>query len=248
MEEFKGKFILTGADTDSIAFCYPDGRDIGKPDRERILKEINSMFPDKIRFEDDGYYDTVIVVKAKNYLLKQGDKITIKGSALKATMKETALKDFLEKSLKLLMENKVEDLEELYMDYVDQIKYLKDIKPWCSKKTITESVLTQSTPAQAKVYRAIEGLPVQEGDKIRVFFKSNEEICLEENFDGTFESGRLYEKLFKTVKVFEPIFEKIYGYDEKIIKKTGEVKKIPAWKKVYPNFKLKGNQILLEEL
>lgn len=236
-------FDLVNADTDSISFVAKNSMTMTE-----CLNQINELTPDGIIWEDDGKYDAVIVVKAKNYLLKSGDNITIKGSALKATMKETALRDFLEISLKKLMNKDLEGLQELYMDYVDQIKYLKDIKPWCSKKTITESVLTQSTPAQAKVYKAVQGKHVQEGDKIRVFFKSNEELCLEEEFDGTFEASRLYEKLFKTVKVFEPILEKEYGYEDKIVKKTGEIKQVPAWKKVYPNFKLKGNQKLLEEL
>ena len=236
-------FPLVNADTDSISFVPDRGISM-----EKCLEEINCLSPDLIKWENDGVYDAVIVVKAKNYLLKQGDKITIKGSALKATMKETALRDFLKQSLKLMLNKDLEGLENLYMDYVDQIKYLKDISPWCSKKTITESVLNATIPAQAKVLRAIKGEQAQEGDKIRVFFKTDDELCLQEKFDGQYEASRLYEKLFKTLTVFEPILLKEYGYYKKLVKKTGEYKEVPAWKNVFPNFKLKGNASLLESI
>lgn len=253
----KGREILTGAlewaeknghtivnaDTDSISFVRGNSVTMNE-----CLDQINALTPDKIIWEDDGRYDSVIVVKAKNYLLKTGDKIKIKGSALKATMKETALRDFLEDSLKLMLNRDLDGVMELYMDNVDRIKYLKDISPWCSKKTITESVLNKTTTAQARILAAVQGIRVQEGDKIRVFFKSEKEVCLQENFDGTYDADRLYEKLYKTVKVFEPILEKELGYKDKVVKKTGEVKKVPLWKDRFPNFKLKGNKNKLEEL
>ncbi len=246
----KNSHVLVNADTDSISFV-PNSEihtSEGKITMEKCLEEINALSPDMISWEDDGIYDSVIVVKAKNYLLQAGDKIKIKGSALKATMKETALKDFLENSLKLMLNRDLDGVIDLYMDNVDNIKYLKDISPWCSKKTITESVLNKTTTAQARILAAVQGIRVQEGDKIRVFFKSEKEVCLQENFDGTYDADRLYEKLYKTVKVFEPILEKELGYKEKVVKKTGEVKKVPLWKDRFPNFKLKGNKTKLGEL
>ena len=236
-------FALVNGDTDSISFT-----DDGTGNMKQYLNEINALYPDLINWSDDGYYDSVIVVKAKNYLLKKGDEITIKGSALKATMKETALTSFLKESLTLLMDHRLNDLQDLYLDKVDEIKYLKDITPWCSKKTITEAVLTGTGTTETRIRAAIQGINVQEGDKIRVFFKSATEVSLQENFDGTFDSDRMYEKLYNTVAVFSPILEKEYGFDDKIVKKTGEVKKIPVWKSKFKNYKLKGNKVELESL
>lgn len=237
------EYEVCNADTDSISFIPTNGITMGD-----CLQELNSLTHEKIVWDDDGIYDAVIVVKAKNYLLKRGDKITIKGSALKASMKETALRDFLADGLNLLVEKDFEELEAMYMDYVDHIKYLKDITPWAFKKTVTESVLTQSTKAQEKVFAAIQGVHYQEGDKFRMFFKSDDELCLVDKFDGTYCADRLYEKLFKTLSIFEPILQVEYGNDEKVVKKTGKIKLVPKWKRVYPNFSLKGNKRLLETL
>ena len=48
-------------------------------------------------FRSDGYFDTIIVLKAKNYILCNNGKIKYKGSALKDPKKELALKEFIDK-------------------------------------------------------------------------------------------------------------------------------------------------------
>lgn len=240
----KNSHKLVNADTDSISFVPSDPQ----INMNEVIKQINATCPDGIVWEDDGKYDAVIVVKAKNYLLKSGDKVKIKGAALKATMKETALRDFLKTSLNYMLDKDFESIEELYMDYVEQIKYLKDITPWAFKKTVTESVIKQTTPAQVKVFNAIKDVNYQEGDKFRMFFKTADELSLVDKFDGTYDADRLYKKLYSTLSIFEPILQQKYGNDEKIIKKTGEKKLVPRWKKVYPNFALKGNKAMLESL
>lgn len=234
---------MVNADTDSISFVPSGGLTMGD-----CLQQINATSPDKIVWENDGIYDAVIVVKAKNYLLKQGDKVIIKGSALKATMKETALRDFLEAGLKLLVEKDFSGLEEMYMDYVDQIKYLKDITPWAFKKTVTESVLQQTTTQQVKVFNAIQGVHYQEGDKFRMFYKTDDELCLVDNFDGEFEANRLYQKLYDTLSIFEPILHVHYGTYQHTIKSSKKVVDKPEWKRVFLNYSLKGNKKALEVL
>lgn len=240
--EAKG-YTLVNADTDSISFVPAPGVTMGD-----CLQEINGLCPDMIKWEDDGVYDAVIVVKAKNYLLKSGDKVTIKGSALKATMKETALRDFLERGLDLLISKDFSGLEEMYLDYVDQIKYLKYIEPWAFKKTVTESVLNQTTPQQVKVYNALQGTHYREGDKFRMFYKSDDELCLVDRFDGTYEPRRLYQKLYDTLSIFEPILQAHYGNYEHTIKSSGKVIIKPEWKRIYKNFGLKSNAKFLEAL
>lgn len=239
----KGGHTLVNADTDSISFVPTEGLSIGD-----CLQQVNDLCPDRIKWENDGQYDAVIVVKAKNYLLKSGDKVKIKGSALKATMKETALRDFLSDCLDLMIEKDFDGIEELYMEQVDKIKYLKDITPWAFKKTVTESLINETTTAQVRAHDAIKHLHYQEGDKFRMFYKTATELCVVDEFDGTFDSDRLYQKVFDTVKIFEPIFLQHYGYYDRVIKKTGEVKKEPQWKKVFKNYKLKGNKKELEML
>jgi hypothetical protein len=202
---------------------------------DEILRQVNTLSPDGIVWcpddiKDDvkkpGVYDAAIVVKVKNYLLKQEDETLLKGSALKATMKEIALKNFLKDALALLLEQDVEGAVSLYNDVAHSIKYLQDISEWCSKKTVTDAVLNPKRTTEQRILDAIGDKPVQEGDKIRVFFKSDTEVCLEENFDGTYDENRMYDKLFKTVKVLAPVLD---------LKK-------------FPNYKLVRNKKLLETL
>lgn len=71
--------ILIGADTDSVLINKANGDPWTEEEREEFLNNLNSLFPEKINFEDDGYFAKVIVLKAKNYLLWDGKKAKIRG-------------------------------------------------------------------------------------------------------------------------------------------------------------------------
>ena len=61
-------YKIVNADTDSIAFCKSDFAEFTEDERKQRLTELNKLYPDMIHWEDDGYYKTIIVVKAKNVL------------------------------------------------------------------------------------------------------------------------------------------------------------------------------------
>jgi DNA polymerase elongation subunit (family B) len=212
---------LVNADTDSVAYVPKSGT------MQEHLKQLNDISPDGINWEDDGIFDSIIVVKVKNYAMKQGDKVTIKGSGLKASMKEPALRNFIDLSIQGLLNGETEEyIEFLYTRLVDDITFgLRDIKDWCSKKTITTAVLNPGRTNEKRVLDSIQGENVQEGDKIHVFFKTPIELCLDKHYNGTYDKDKLYEKLYKTVKILEPVLNM----------------------STFPNFKLKRNKGLLEE-
>lgn len=198
-------YKLVACDTDSIKFQKQDGSPISKKEQEEIIEYLNSITPELIKLEEDGYYDKILVVKTKNYVTVKGDKVTIMGSALKASMKEPALKQFINDLIDDLLYGR--DILSRYNSYAKQIKYLDKIDAWCSKKTITKSILNPSRTNEQKILDAINGRHVSEGDKIKVFFKSDESVGLLEDFDGDFHKGKLYEKLFKTAKIFEQVID-----------------------------------------
>ena len=215
-------YVLVNADTDSISYEAPKNSLI-----DEHLDEINRIYTKNIHWDNDGVYDAVLVVKAKNYALKTGDKITIKGSGLKATMKETSLRDFLDDAIHNMLINKTDHVSKLYNELVREIRNgIDDISKWSSKKTVTESVLNPKRTNEQRVLDALYGESIQEGDKVRMFFKTPTELCLDKNFDGTYDKDKLYEKLFKTVKILEPVLDM-----EK-----------------FPNYKLNRNKKALEEL
>jgi len=192
---------IVNADTDSFSFTGVMGNFYS------FIFVLNQRFKDKIIWEDDGHYDTVLVVKAKNYALKQGNKVKIKGSALKATMKEPALKEFINDTIEILLTGNFLHPANVYDAVAKEIGSIKDIARWSSKKTITDKVLNPKRTQEERILASLNGKKVQEGDKIHVFFKTKTELCLAENFDGEYDLDKMYEKLFKTVKVFENVLD-----------------------------------------
>jgi len=228
LAEKHGLTIVNG-DTDSISYTRDD-LSLDKAGHYSFIELLNSEFPKGIVWEDDGFFTDFIVVKAKNYVMRRDDgKLTIKGSALKATMKEPALKEFIKNAIHIILNGNDGDLDLLYNTLVGNIATINsDIRQWCSKKTVTKKVLHPARTNEQRILDAIHrsGRRVQEGDKINVFFRKKDELALAEMFDGEYDSDKLYQKLFDTVKILSPILD---------IKR-------------FPNYKLKKNKGKLDEI
>lgn len=201
-------FIIGPTDTDSISFCKSNMAPFTLEERAAILKELNDISPEFMDWEDDGYYKRCVVVAAKNYILvdEKGNR-KVKGSALKATQKEKALQTFISEVIDLMVKDRMDQIYSLYMKYAREIVDLKDITDWCSKKTVTKAVLTSDRTNETRVLEAIGETPVQEGDKVYVFFRTPEELCLRENFDGTYDRDILLGKLYDSLCVFETVIQ-----------------------------------------
>lgn len=200
-------FNLVNCDTDSISYCRSTFKEFAQEERTELLSSLNSLYPEKIRFEDDGYYKTVVVLKAKNYVLWDGNKIKIKGSAIKASTKEKALKDLIGETVQYLLDGKEQDLLSLYHKYVKEALNVKDIKRWASRKSITEAVLNPERTNEQKVADALEGQEFQPGDRRYFYFKSDGSLSVVENFDGDYDKYKLIEKIWKTLQVFSTVID-----------------------------------------
>lgn len=220
------KFKLVNCDTDSISVCKHNFEEFTEEERTIFLNDLNSLFPKRIKFEDDGYYKTVIVAKAKNYLLWDGKKKKVKGSALKVTTKEKALKEFINEILGAMLEGR-KNYKEIYDKYAKEIIDIKDISRWSSKKTVTTKVLAGTTTAGKKVNSIIQNKEIMEGDKIYTFFKTDGSLALAEDFNQEYDRVRLLKKLFTTTKTFELILD---------------------YKSIFPNYSLKRSAKLLDQL
>lgn len=135
-------FNLLNADTDSILVAKPDGAEFSEQEQAALIKELNSMFPEHINWDEDGYFESAIIIKAKNYVLKDASdgKIKIKGSGLKDSKKEPALKEFMNNMIIAMLNKRQDELVDIYKSYVKEALNVKDINRWCSKKTITEAI------------------------------------------------------------------------------------------------------------
>ncbi len=198
-------FNVIGADTDSIIFCKKDGSVFDKNEQEELLNEINSLLPKNIVFAHDGIFPKVISLKTKNYILKdENGKIKYKGSSLRNPSLEPALKEFLERTVTAILEDKT-NFEEIYKEYVKEALDIKDIKRWVTRKTISSKTLESERTNESKIRDAIENTEYVEGDRIFVYFADDLSLKLSEKFDGKYDKKTLLVKLFKTTDRFSTV-------------------------------------------
>lgn len=179
-----GNLKLVNCDTDSLMVCKPDGSIWSKDDQKLFLNALNDQFPELIKFEHDGYFERVLVVKSKNYaLVPEGStKIKFKGSSIKDQKKEPALREMMDAIINALLYDKQDTLVSIYHKYIKEALDVKDINRWTQKKTITESVLKcedwteedikakRLRKNETDVWDAIKDLPdIQEGNKVWIY-------------------------------------------------------------------------------
>lgn len=164
-----GKYCLAGCDTDSILIYKKDQSFWTKEERIQFLKDMNEEYPDQIFWEDDGFYERVVVVKAKNYVLKEEgkDKLKFKGSAFKSSSKEIALADMMGNIVEDLVYEK--DWYESYEKYLKEVSNITDIKRWVTKKSVTENLLEANDTTKLNVLDALIGTEYRVGDKVFLF-------------------------------------------------------------------------------
>lgn len=103
--KYQHDFIIGPSDTDSISFCKQTMEPFSPEEIKQLLGEINEQSPEKVLWEDDGLYKTIVALKAKNYIMHKYDgKLTTKGSALKGGVKCVALKKFMKEVVNVLLE------------------------------------------------------------------------------------------------------------------------------------------------
>lgn len=214
-------FALVNADTDSISITYP-GALWDYDERQEILAALNALVPERIRWEDDGTYDGVLVVKTKNYALLRDGKLKLKGHALKASVKEPALREFIQRLILLLLNGDGSPVE-LYHEYVREILTLRAIDRWLIRKTVTESIFSSGRKNERQVRDALDGVPLSMGDKFQFYYDKNDVLRRADQWTGDHSTERLLGKLFATVKVFETVLDT----------------------KQFPNYTLKRNQAKL---
>lgn len=198
-------FKIANVDTDAILFCRQDENNMLEGEKQGIQTIINNAFPDNISWEFDGYFPKVVILKAKNYILKdENGKVKYKGSALRDPKIEPALREFIEKIVNCLLNDK-NDYEVIYKEYIKEILSISDIKRWSVRKTISSKTLESERTNESKIRDAIEGTEYVEGDRVHVFFKNDKSLGLMEKFDGDYDKKVLLSKLYKTGQRFETV-------------------------------------------
>jgi len=245
------QFTIVNCDTDSISFSA--NKELTEADRKDLLEDLNSLYPELIHFDDDGYFRKVIVIKTKNYILQTPDgKIKYRGSSIKDSKKETVLRELLNDMIQALLDGRFQDLNNIYNKYVKACYHVDDIKKWAQKKTITKAILKCKHDPEVrlnelKVYEAINGKSVQEGDKIYVYpaivgynkevkvYKNgkqkeklipNEKLKMIEDWNNDHDSGKFVGRVYKTVEILSNVVDMNQFVDYTIIKNKPLLEKL----------------------
>ncbi|WP_221032550.1 DNA polymerase domain-containing protein [Actomonas aquatica] len=112
----QGATILE-ADTDGIYLSAPDYFE--QP--EQLLAKASAILPEGIELEYDGRYDAMFCYKAKNYAIYDGERITLKGSALRSRGMEPFLKRLSDSLISHLLGAGGESPADLVVQYRDTI-------------------------------------------------------------------------------------------------------------------------------
>lgn len=177
-------YTLVNVDTDS--FSYTNNIRPSKDEFKVEVGELNKLYPSLIQWEDDGVFEKVIIVAAKNYILQKAPewckasdydsegkiKIKYKGSSITDQKKEGALREFLSKSFDVILQSPQDaqkKLVDLYHQYIKEAINIQDINRWTVKRTITKAVLENDRTNEVKIREALKGQNVQEGDKVWLY-------------------------------------------------------------------------------
>ena len=200
-------FVVSIVDTDSLTIGKPDSSLFTDEEIDRLNKELNSLYGEHIKWDFESAYKKVIAIRTKNYiLLDNKDKLTIKGSALKASTKSKKLKQFIKDIVDSILTEQ-NNYVEIYERYVKEVGSIQDITPWCVRKTITDKVLSGTRKNETNVADAILGSNYRESDRCYMFFKQDGTMCLAENFTGDYSKPKLYQQVYDTMCVFDSILD-----------------------------------------
>jgi hypothetical protein len=204
-------FIVPKVDTDALTICKRDGSSFSEEEIKNLTQELNSLMEEHIKWEFEYYVPKILVIKSKNYVIQDfNGNITYKGSSIKDQKKEKALQAFMKDMIEsLLNEEPISSQIEIYNKYVVSCFGLdsQGITNWTKKITVTEAVLNPERANEQKVLDAIGNKPVQEGDKIHVFYRKDKSLALVEDFNGDYDEMKLVERLYDTLDIFANVLD-----------------------------------------
>lgn len=241
------KFV--NCDTDAIGFCKQDMSPFSDVELDEIQTSLNEIMYSE--WEDDGKFKDVVILKAKNYILKDyNDKVTYKGSSIRDQKKPKALTEMMKLMFDDLMDTKGANILNIYNKYIRESYNIQDMTRWSTKKSVTEAVLNPERTNEQKILDALQGLDIREGDKYHLYSA----------IDGETQDKAKGELLFykdgKPKMIPNDILklsDKWSGDENKIhyvkrVYKTIEILKNVINMETIPKYHLKSNIKLLEEL
>lgn len=180
-------------------------------DQQKLVEELNELFPDGVDFESDPIEDRltgVVMSMAKNYAkVDVNQKVTIKGNSFKSASKEFALKEMCELMLKSMLGLIDQEPTDIYLSYVKEAAKIKDINRWTSKTTYTDAVVKEGRLQERKKKRAAEGLDLVVGDKYFTYIKPDEWLGNPDDYNGQYHIVKYVKKVHNAAKTLATVID-----------------------------------------
>lgn len=145
---------------------------------DKTVDFINDNLPDGIEVESD-FYETICSIIAKTYILRKTDgKMIFKGASIKSRSIEKFGKEFIATSVRLIMDNKIDDIKYLYRELRNKIIHhelpVEDFAQSKEIKKTPENYLKEKKTTQAwyeMMIREERKIPI--GQKV-YYYKRND--------------------------------------------------------------------------
>jgi len=197
-------------DTDGIYFTPPAEIESEAAEIDYV-ERIGSVLPSGIRLAHDGRYRAMLSLKIKNYVLVGYDGRTVyKGASLRSRADERFGREFIARAVDLLVEDRPDELRELYASLTGQIRDGKlPLEQFTRRERVTGK--TFQSEAKRRSREVARGRTV--GDLMLVYQKADGSLGLAELYAGDEDRFHLLEKLHKFAgrlqEVIGPEFERL---------------------------------------
>ena len=193
LEEWKATVIEI--DTDGVYFQPPPGTPEGETAEAAFVAKIGRRMDKGIRLAFDGRYQTMLSLKAKNYVLVsyEGKKI-FKGSSLRSRADEKFGRKFLNEAVDLLLSKQTEALVALYRSLLTKIENRElGIEEIARRERVTEK--TFHSDAKKRAATAMAGMSV--GEYAILYQRDDKSLALAADYAGDDDIEYYQTKLYK---------------------------------------------------
>ena len=192
-------------DTDGVYFVPPPDID-DETSETALIEEVGRVLPPGISLAHDGRFAGMVALKQKTYFLLSYDgKLIAKGSSLRSRRDELYLREFVQESAKLLIEESIERVSEHYLTVAKAVQRGDlPLDQFSRRESITSK--TFNSPGLKRLATAAHGVAV--GQQVRVYQRNDGGLALESEYAGDEDRDYLLRRLHDMAGRFESLCER----------------------------------------
>jgi DNA polymerase elongation subunit (family B) len=181
-------------DTDGVYFEAPPGVTT-EEDEFLLVSQIGTMLPEGIRLAHDGRYAAMLSLKIKNYVLIEYDGTKVfRGASVRSRADELFGRDFISRSVDLLIGGDLAGVSKLYKELSDEIiKGKLGVEQFSRRERVTTK--TFSSMQKKRTAAIAQGINI--GDYVTLYERRNGELGLVDDYDHDEDRDYLLDKLYK---------------------------------------------------